>query len=31
MNFDAKKTPTRRERFPGEMDWVVPWSELRTT
>ena len=23
MNFDAKKTPTRRERFLGEMDQVV--------
>jgi IS5 family transposase len=28
MNFDAKKKPTRRERFLGEMDRVVPWSEL---
>ncbi len=28
MNFDAKKKPTRRERFLYEMDRVVPWSEL---
>ena len=28
MNFDAKKKPTRREQFLGEMDRVVPWSEL---
>jgi transposase, IS5 family len=28
LSFDAKKKPTRRELFLGEMDKVVPWSEL---
>jgi IS5 family transposase len=28
LNFEAKKEPTRRERFLGEMDKVVPRSEL---
>ncbi|NMF98523.1 IS5/IS1182 family transposase, partial [Aromatoleum toluolicum] len=26
--FDGKKKLTRRERFLGEMDAVVPWSTL---
>jgi len=28
MNFDARNKPTRRERFLGEMDRVIPWSKL---
>ena len=28
MNVNAKKKPTRRERFLGKMDQVVPRSEL---
>ena len=28
LSFDAKKKPTRREKFLGEMEQVVPWSEL---
>lgn len=28
LSFDAKKKPTRREKFLGEMDKVVPWAEL---
>lgn len=30
LSFDAKKRPTRREKFLGEMDKVVPWAELLT-
>lgn len=28
LSFDAKKKPTRREKFLGEMDKVVPWADL---
>jgi IS5 family transposase len=28
LSFESKKKPTRRERFLGEMDRVVPWAEL---
>ncbi|MGS0997447.1 IS5 family transposase [Rhodanobacter sp. UC4451_H18] len=28
LSFDAKKKPTRREKFLGEMDEVVPWADL---
>lgn len=28
LNFDARKKPTRREKFLGEMDQVVPWADL---
>lgn len=28
LSFDAKKKPTRREKFLGEMDKVVPWQAL---
>jgi hypothetical protein len=28
LSFDAKKKPTRREKFLGEMDKVVPWEAL---
>lgn len=28
LSFESKKKPTRRERFLGEMDKVVPWAEL---
>jgi IS5 family transposase len=28
LSFEAKKKPTRRERFLGEMDKVVPWADL---
>jgi IS5 family transposase len=28
LSFDAKKKPTRREKFLGEMDKVVPWTDL---
>ena len=28
LNFESKKKPTRRERFLGEMDKVVPWADL---
>lgn len=28
LSFDAKKKPTRREKFLGEMEAVVPWAEL---
>lgn len=30
LSFDAKKRPTRREKFLAEMDKVVPWAELLT-
>ncbi len=26
--YDAKRQMTRRDRFLGEMDIVVPWSQL---
>ena len=28
MAYDSKKKTTRRERFLGEMDGVIPWEEL---
>ena len=28
LSFESKKKPTRRERFLGEMDKVVPWAAL---
>ena len=28
LSFEVKKKPTRRERFLGEMDKVVPWADL---
>jgi transposase, IS5 family len=28
LSFESKKKPTRRERFLGEMDKVVPWEAL---
>ena len=28
LNFAAKKKPTRREQFLGEMEQVVPWTAL---
>jgi IS5 family transposase len=28
LSFDVKKKPTRREKFLGEMDKVVPWEAL---
>ncbi len=28
LSFDAKKKPARREKFLGEMDKVVPWTDL---
>ncbi len=28
LSFESKKKPTRRERFLGEMDKVVPWEVL---
>jgi IS5 family transposase len=28
LSFDVKKKPTRREKFLGEMDKVVPWTDL---
>ena len=28
LSFDAKKKPTRRKKFLGEMDKVVPWEAL---
>ncbi|MBB6187592.1 IS5 family transposase [Rhodanobacter sp. MP7CTX1] len=28
MSFESKKKPTRRERFLGDMDKVVPWEAL---
>jgi IS5 family transposase len=28
LSFDVKKKPTRREKFLGEMDKVVPWADL---
>jgi IS5 family transposase len=28
MSFESKKKPTRREKFLGEMDKVVPWDAL---
>jgi hypothetical protein len=28
MAFENKKRQTRREKFLGEMEAVVPWSEL---
>ena len=28
LSFESKKKPTRRERFLGEMDKVVPWATL---
>jgi transposase, IS5 family len=28
LSFESKKKPTRRERFLGEMDKVVPWTAL---
>ena len=28
LNFESKKKPTRRERFLGEMEKVVPWEAL---
>ena len=27
--YDAKRKVTRRERFLGEMDAVIPWATLR--
>jgi IS5 family transposase len=30
LSFESKKKPTRRERFLGEMDKVVPWEVLLT-
>lgn len=26
LAFDAKKSRTRREKFPTEMEQVVPWA-----
>jgi IS5 family transposase len=28
LSFESKKKPTRRERFLGEMDKVVPWAAM---
>ena len=28
LSFESKKEPTRRERFLGKMDKVVPWEAL---
>jgi IS5 family transposase len=28
LAFEQKKKPTRRERFLGEMDMLIPWTEL---
>jgi len=28
LSFESKKKPTRREKFLGEMDKVVPWTAL---
>ena len=28
LAFDRKKKQTRRKRFPGEMEAVVPWAGL---
>ena len=28
MSYQAKKKPTRRERFFAEMEQVVPWADL---
>ena len=28
LSFASKKKPTRRERFLGEMEQVVPWATL---
>ncbi|MET3654701.1 hypothetical protein ABIC75_004449 [Dyella japonica] len=28
LNFEAKKKPTRRKQFLGEMERVVPWATL---
>ncbi|PWK87740.1 hypothetical protein C7456_106233 [Fulvimonas soli] len=29
LSYETKKKPTRREKFLGEMDRVVPWADLQ--
>ena len=28
LSFESKKKPTRRERFLGKINKVVPWTDL---